>query len=41
VRKAGGKFTSRQIEVAGRLVTAQDESAGMRFGQALVQAMRG
>ncbi|MDE0903254.1 MAG: DJ-1/PfpI family protein [Planctomycetota bacterium] len=39
-RSAGGKFTTRQIETAGRLVTAQDESAGMRFGQALVQAMR-
>lgn len=39
-KKAGGKFTSRQIEAAGHLVTAQDESAGMRFGQALVQAMR-
>ncbi len=40
VREAGAKFTGRQIEVAGKsTVTALDESAGMRFGQALASAV--
>lgn len=36
VQKAGGKFTGRQLEVHGQVVTAVDDSAGMRFGKALV-----
>lgn len=35
VKKAGGKYTSRQVVTSGKLVTALDESAGMRFGKAL------
>lgn len=40
VERAGGKFTGRQVEPAGHIVTASDEGAGMRFGQALVEAVR-
>jgi putative intracellular protease/amidase len=40
-RAAGAKYTGRQVEVARRnTVTALDESAGMRFGQALANAVR-
>ena len=35
VRKAGGKFTGRQLEVQDNLITALDDAAGMRFGKAL------
>jgi putative intracellular protease/amidase len=35
IAAAGGKYSSRQVEVDGRLVTGRDESAGMRFGKAL------
>lgn len=35
VEKAGGKFTTRQVEVDGLLVTGLDDAAGMRFGKAL------
>ena len=35
VKRAGGKYTSRQVVTSGKLVTAIDESAGMRFGKAL------
>jgi len=35
VRKAGGKFTGRQLEVDEHLVTAKDDAVGMRFGKAL------
>ena len=40
VSKAGGRYTGREIEVSKNLVTARDEGAGMRFGQALVEAVR-
>jgi len=40
VKSAGGKFTGRQIQVSGHIVTAADESAGMRFGQALAEEVR-
>ena len=40
VANAGGKYTGRQIEVAKHVVTALDEGAGMRFGQALVEIVR-
>jgi len=39
-RKGGGKFTGRQVEIAGSIVTASDEGAGMRFGQALAELVR-
>jgi putative intracellular protease/amidase len=39
-RKAGARFTGRQLEAAGHVVTALDEGSGMRFGQALVAAAR-
>lgn len=35
VEKAGGKFSTRQVEVDGLLVTGLDDAAGMRFGKAL------
>lgn len=37
VRRAGGKYTGLQLERDGQLVTAIDDSAGMRFGKALAQ----
>jgi putative intracellular protease/amidase len=39
VRKAGGRFTGNQVERDAWLVTAVDDSAGMRFGKALVQVV--
>ena len=38
--QSGGKFTGRQIETSGNLVTARDEGAGMRFGQSLAELVR-
>jgi putative intracellular protease/amidase len=35
--KAGAKWTGRQLERDGVLVTASDEAVGMRFGKALAQ----
>ena len=35
VERAGGKYTGRQIEVDGALVTSRDDAVGMRFGKAL------
>jgi len=35
LKQAGAKVSGRQLEVDGQLVTATDESAGMRFGKAL------
>ena len=40
LRRAGAKFTGREIEVSGNIVTARDESAGMRFGKALAELVR-
>lgn len=37
VRRAGGRYTGRQLEVSGKLVTALDEAVGMRLGKALAQ----
>jgi len=37
VRRAGGRFTGRQLERDGDLVTAADEAVGIRFGKALAQ----
>ena len=39
VKKAGGKYSSRQIILDDRLVTCRDESAGMRFGKTLAQVI--
>jgi putative intracellular protease/amidase len=36
VERAGGRFTGRQVETDGRIVTAIDDAAGFRFGRALV-----
>jgi putative intracellular protease/amidase len=35
VLRAGGKFSGRQLERDGNLVTAADEAVGMRFGKTL------
>lgn len=35
IERAGGKFTGRQLEIDGVLVTATDDAVGMRFGKAL------
>jgi putative intracellular protease/amidase len=42
VRAAGAKYTGRQVEILrkNKIVTALDESAGMRFGQALASVVR-
>lgn len=37
VLAAGGKFTGRQLEHDGDLVTALDEAVGIRFGKTLAQ----
>lgn len=39
IRKAGGRYSGRQIEVCENFVTGLDESAAMRFGKALVQVV--
>ena len=38
-KRAGGKYTGRQIEESGHVVTSLDESAGMRFGKALASVV--
>ena len=40
VARARGKYTGREVEVCGNLITARDEGAGMRFGQALAEYVR-
>jgi protease I len=37
VRRAGGRFSGRQLERDGDLVTAADEAVGIRFGKTLAQ----
>jgi protease I len=37
VERAGGRFTGRQLERDGVLVTAVDEAVGIRFGKTLAQ----
>lgn len=37
VRQAGGKFTGRQIEQAGKIATSQDAAVALRFGKLLAQ----
>jgi putative intracellular protease/amidase len=40
VRRAGGRYTGRETEVSGNVITARDEGAGMRFGKALAEVVR-
>lgn len=40
IRRAGGKYTGRQVEASDNVITASDEGAGMRFGQALAEFVR-
>jgi len=35
VRRVGGRFTGRQLEASGPIITARDDAVGMRFGKAL------
>jgi putative intracellular protease/amidase len=37
---AGARFRGREVVIDGHLVTARDEGAGMRFGQALADQVR-
>jgi putative intracellular protease/amidase len=37
VKRAGGKYTGRQLEKSGAIVTARDDAVGMRFGKALAE----
>jgi protease I len=39
VERAGGKYTGRQLEKRGAVVTARDEAVGMRFGKALAEVV--
>ncbi len=39
VKRAGGKYTGRQLTIDGKLITTIDESSGMRFGKALAHAV--
>jgi protease I len=39
VQRAGGKYTGRQLEKRGAVVTARDEAVGMRFGKALAEVV--
>lgn len=40
VERQGGRFTGRQLERDGNLVTAQDEAVGIRFGKTVAQVVR-
>jgi protease I len=40
IRGAGGRYTGAQVERDGWLVTALDDAAGLRFGKALVEAVK-
>lgn len=35
IRRAGGRYTGRQVEVCGRIATGLDEAVGMRLGKEL------
>jgi hypothetical protein len=39
VRRAGGRFTGRQVELDGNLVTGVDDGSGLRFGKLLVRVV--
>ena len=38
--RAGGKYTGREVVISRHVITARDEGAGMRFGQALADHVR-
>jgi putative intracellular protease/amidase len=38
-RKAGAKYTGRQVETSGNVVTASGESSGVRFGRGLIDVV--
>lgn len=40
VKSAGAKYTGRETASSAHVITARDEGSGMRFGQALVEAVR-
>ena len=40
VKRAGGRYTGREYQVSGNVITARDEGAGMRFGKALAEVVR-
>jgi len=40
VEQQGGKYSGREIQASGNIITARDEGAGMRFGQALAERVR-
>lgn len=40
LQRAGARYTGRQLEVDGKLVSAYDDAAGLRFGKALVEIVR-
>jgi putative intracellular protease/amidase len=37
IRRAGGRYTGRQVEVSGTVVTGLDEAVGMRLGKELAR----
>ncbi len=38
-KQAGAKFSTREVEVCGHIVTGKDDAVGMRFGQRLAQVV--
>lgn len=36
-KRTGGRYTGKQVEVSGSVVTGRDDAVGMRFGQKLAQ----
>jgi putative intracellular protease/amidase len=40
VASAGGKYTGVQVQRDGKMITALDDAAGLRFGKALVEIVR-
>lgn len=38
--QAGARYSGREVQTCGNLVTARDEGAGMRLGQAVVEHVR-
>lgn len=39
LKRAGGKFTGVQVERSGHVVTGLDDTAGFRFGKALIEVV--
>lgn len=38
--RSGGRYSGREVVVAGHVITARDEGAGIRFGRALAEHVR-